>query len=352
MKKLIMSFVFSGILLSCSSGLEKADNLENLFATPENLSVSQPEVEIQEVRDENGDIIEFRPVVTITASADGAVYFGLKRSETDVNPVNSSDGFIEAVYPTGGTYESIVFAQGYQNAAETKVQVIIPEIPDIPLPNIDISDYYTFKSGDLNITPEGEITGVNIILTNTKVVIPNEIDGVVLTKIGNEAFRNSPITQIDFRFVAPGFEIGNASFRRTNLEYLRITKNIAAIGSSSFRQCFNLLAVDFESRNEVMTAIGDASFRQCTSLGSFVVPRFIERLERSIFRDCESLTDFSFQDGTKINFIGDNTFFGIDINVALPFPNYDNFLHWLDREGNILEAGATIGNEEYTAVFN
>lgn len=352
MKKILICFMFSGILFSCTTHQDTADNLENMLPFPQNLTVSEPQIEMVEVRDENGVIIAIQPTVTLIANAEGAAYYGLQTSAQDVSPVNSTNGTLKAVYPSGGTFESIVFAQGFQGITQTIVQVVIPEVPDIPLPEIDISDYYTFKSGDLNISSQGFITGLRVILPNNKVIIPNQIDGITIRGIGDEAFRGAGITFIDFRFVADGFVIGNASFRSSRLEYLRITKNIASIGSSSFRQSNSLAAVDFESRNELMTAIGDAAFRDCRSLQKFVVPRFILRLERSIFRGCNSLNSFSFQDRTKINFIGDNTFFDVNINVPLPFPNYDNFAHWVDENGNILNPGAPIGSAEYTAVFN
>ena len=352
MKKLIISFILAGVLFGCVNHFDSANNLEDMLPTPQNLSVSEPVIEMREVLDEAGNIIAIQPVVSLTVSAEGAVYYGLKTSEKDVAPAHSTDGNIEVVYPGDGTFESIVFAQGYQASVQVTIQVVVPTIPDIPLPEIDISDYYTFKSGDLNISPEGIIIGLNVELPNTKVVIPREIDGIVLKKFNDEAFRSVPITHIDFRYVADGFDLGNTTFRGTKIEYLRITRNIASIGSSCFRQCGSLVAVDFENNNEVMTAIGESAFRDCSALERFEVPRFIESMVRAIFRGCVSLKNFSFQRGTKIKYIGDSTFSGVDINVPLPFPAYDNFSHWVDRNGDTWAPGTIIGKEEYTAVFN
>ena len=106
MKKIFICFILSSILLGCTTHLDSAGNLEDMLPIPQNFFVSEPQIEMREVLDENGNILAIEPVVTITVTADGAVYYGLKRSEQDVTPVLSSNGNLEVVYPGDGTFES------------------------------------------------------------------------------------------------------------------------------------------------------------------------------------------------------------------------------------------------------
>lgn len=100
--------------------------------------------------------------------------------------------------------------------------------------------------------------------TETSVVIEATYNGVSVTKIGAQAFKNSEITSVE---IPDGVtEIGNSAFYGcVKLESVIIPDSVTSIGSSAFAYSNGLTSVVIGKNVE---SIGDFAFDYCSALSS------------------------------------------------------------------------------------
>ena len=126
-------------------------------------------------------------------------------------------------------------------------------------PNATASSWFTFTTNANKIT----ITGYNID-GGTDVVIPDYINGLPVTTIGDSAFMGSGVTSI-----------GGAG-------------NVVTVGDYAFDTCFSLASV---SLPQVQT-VGDYAFGSCYSLASVSLPQ-VQTVGDYAFEYCGVLTSVS-----------------------------------------------------------
>jgi hypothetical protein len=123
------------------------------------------------------------------------------------------------------------------------------------------------------------------------VVIPSSIDGIPVTGIGNNAFRNySNITSV----VIPDniSNIGSFSFAYcTSLTNVIIGNGVTNISDDAFQQCGNIASVTLG--NSVAT-IGHAAFAFSSNLTSIYIPASVTRINAPAFCSCPNLTNATF----------------------------------------------------------
>ena len=86
---------------------------------------------------------------------------------------------------------------------------------------------------------------------DTEVVIPAELDGIAVAKVGDEAFKdNSSVTNVT------------------------IPDSVTSIGNAAFNSCTGLPSVTIGNS---VTRIGIAAFSSCTKLTSVTLPDRVER---------------------------------------------------------------------------
>lgn len=154
---------------------------------------------------------------------------------------------------------------------------------------------YVERNGEITIT------GLQKDVTETSIVIPDDIGGLPVTKIGFDAFRKSAITDI------------------------KIGKNIKEIGAGAFSACTSLSKFDFSNIESIgeeafsesglqevdlphnIQEVEIAAFSHCTSLKAVqwnvknkIIPAFC-------FRDCSSLSAFDF---SNVEYVGEEAFSG------------------------------------------
>jgi len=121
--------------------------------------------------------------------------------------------------------------------------------------------------------------------SNNNVIIDNEInidnDTYVITKIGDEAFKNSTVTSV------------------------KLPNNINEIGAYAFAGCTNLTTFDI---HEGVTKINRDAFSGCESLVSIKLPNSLEEIGANAFRECTSLDVVDLPKSLKI--IGNYAFYG------------------------------------------
>lgn len=128
-----------------------------------------------------------------------------------------------------------------------------------------------------NLLLDGNETGVAIIGYEgdlpAKIVLPQEINGKMVTAIGMQAFRNC-----------------------SNLTQVVIPKSVTFIGWEAFAGCTSLTNVSIP---ESVVFISQAAFKGCTSLTSVTIPGSAEEIGYEAFSGCTSLTSVDISVGVE-----------------------------------------------------
>ncbi len=102
-----------------------------------------------------------------------------------------------------------------------------------------------------------------------RIHIPDRINGVTVTAIGEEAF----------------------AWKR-NLEYVTMPDTITTIGDSAFSGCSNLKRIHL---SRALTRMSSYMFSNCDSLDSITIPAAVTKMGTSIFYSCENLEEALFE---------------------------------------------------------
>jgi len=116
--------------------------------------------------------------------------------------------------------------------------------------------------------------------TATTLQIPNEIEGLPVTKIAKRAFYN-----------------------RTNLTGAIIPNTVTIIGQEAFLGCCNLTGITIG--NSVIS-IGAGAFANCVRLTSVTIPNRVTTINWGAFTNCRNLTSITI--GSSVNYIGERAF--------------------------------------------
>ena len=125
-----------------------------------------------------------------------------------------------------------------------------------------------------------------------KAVIPSEINGISVTKIGDEAFRwCSELTSLTIPDSVTS--IGDTAFWGcTSLTSINIPGSVTSIGDTAFWDCTSLTSVTIQNG---VTSIGNRAFWNCTSLTSISIPNSVTSID-TVFYDCTSLVSVAIPD--------------------------------------------------------
>ena len=169
------------------------------------------------------------------------------------------------------------------------------------------------------------ITGY--IGSDTKVIIPETIDGATVTAIGSEAFSGcGTIERIE---VAQGVtSIGARAFANcVNLKDIALASSVTSIGEGAFAQCSALTQIDLPYG---VTSISEGTFRYCSALDHIVLPYGVTTIGAYAFADCASLTGIFIP--TSVTDIGENAWSNSPDAIAMV--EKDSYAHtWCEAQG-------------------
>jgi len=156
---------------------------------------------------------------------------------------------------------------------------------------------YSTNNGAITITrytgPGGDVT------------IPNELDGLPVTSIGDVAFQDcTGLTSV----VMPDSvtRIGNQAFAYClALTSITIPDSVTSIGEGAFSECTSLTSIAIP---DSVTSIGQEAFLYCTSLTCVIIPDSVTRIGGLVFYCCTGLTSVTI--GNRVTSIGGYAFSG------------------------------------------
>lgn len=217
------------------------------------------------------------------------------------NGVNFSD--YEA-----GIYVGVITIENAYTSPLTKLEVVnkivkLDEkyLPDSIVQKINynqILDYITYEINEGCVT----ITNCNKLITGSY-IIPNTIEGYIVTTIGDEAFRScSNLTNI---LLPPTITtIGEWAFSScTGLTDIVIPNQVITIGNNAFTNCTGLKTIAIG--NSVVD-IGKWAFLNCTGITDITIPDSVVTIGMRAFSKCTNLTHLTL--GKSIKHIWSNAF--------------------------------------------
>ncbi|KAF5078930.1 BspA type Leucine rich repeat region [anaerobic digester metagenome] len=245
-------------------------------------------------------------VVTVTKNLGGSVTIGGDAVAGQTLTVNTAalqkPNWLTPVYQwqretaTAGSYEPIAGANAatYQTTdadvdKNIRVSLTLPVVGGdaVVSPAVKVKSPFTVDS-----TNPGVITGY--IGSGGMVVIPQQIDGVPITGIGDNAFKG-----------------------KNNVTSVSIPQTVTSIGDGAFMECFNMTSLTFAGTSQ-LTAIGDKAFQGCQKLERVSLPASVKTIGASGFMQCFALKDLNLG---SVETIGANAFYECTGLVNLTIPN-------------------------------
>ena len=181
-----------------------------------------------------------------------------------------------------------------------------------------VSTYEEEDYSYLNYTEDNgkiTITGLNDT-SMTEVIIPESIDGVAVTSIGDRAFNYcQSLTSIT---IPNGVtSIGAYAFCNCqSLTSITIPNGVTSIGTCVFYYCQSLTSITIP---DSVTSIGDGAFNYCQSLTSITIPDSVTTIGANAFNSCRSLTSITIPD--SVTTIGSSAFAGCTNLTSITIPN-------------------------------
>lgn len=142
-------------------------------------------------------------------------------------------------------------------------------------PNDEIPFACTYQDGGYVITGIGNVSGYDI-------VIPDELDGVPVTKIADSAFANSFITKVTIGKNVT--DIGVKAFYYSDLKEVVFGENVINLG----KECFAYSKLTEVTIPSKMTEIAESAFYRCYYLKKAVIPDSVTLIKKNAFANSGS----------------------------------------------------------------
>lgn len=184
---------------------------------------------------------------------------------------------------------------------------------------------------------------------DTIVKIPSKIDGITVSMLNNEIFRNSNVTYV---YIPDSVStLGTSTFLEChNLKQVRLPENITYIPMDTFLDCESLEYVNIP---DGVTGFGDGSFYGCKSLKQIDFPSELEEIGYHAFL-YSMIETVDLSKSLKIEYIGDSAFGECPSLKSVIFPTVFNVkdLHNIFSECTNLRTFSVADNDNGIAVVD
>lgn len=146
-------------------------------------------------------------------------------------------------------------------------------------------EYLVYGDLKYQIRSNNTITIIGFDANKSSVEIPDEIDGLPVVRIGDNAFYDS-IKLKTIKIPDSVTYIGEYAFYRcTNLESIILPEGLTEIGSNAFDSCESLKSIELPSS---LKTIGEYAFTY-SGLETVEVPEGVTTIKRNVFFSCANL---------------------------------------------------------------
>lgn len=154
--------------------------------------------------------------------------------------------------------------------------------------------------------------------SDSEVIIPDRIDGKVVTGISGGAFqRFGDATVTSISIPATVTDIGtNAFLGCTEMVSISLPSSIKTIGDSAFARCYSLTSIEIPCG---VTSIGGGAFVDCYSLKSIEIPSGVAAIGSILFFNCYNLTSIKIP--SSVTSIGERAFYGCSSLTDIRIPS-------------------------------
>lgn len=130
--------------------------------------------------------------------------------------------------------------------------------------------------------------------TVTEVEVPEEIEGLPVTTIAKEAFKNC--SSLESVIIPEGItDIKDYAFYQcTSLKNISLPDTLLSIGNQCFYKAISLQAIDIP---ENTTSIGYSAFEDCVTIQELVFPKNSKQISQSIAKGCTNLRTVTINQG-------------------------------------------------------
>lgn len=261
----------------------------------------------------------------------------------NIEPLTTNDSGTATAYLKAGTYKATL--ENYKDSKE-KEYVINEKRTSVRLSTkgADLSDTVddsNYENDEKNFYIDRHSDGTCMIMNyygkKTKVKIPKEVDGYIVTDLhwfwGNDKITDIIIPEGNFDFNSQAFsncrslkniyvDPNNKRYSsdngimfsknkdtiirfpkgRSETEYV-IPDSVIKIGNNAFEDCGNLLSITIPNG---VTTIGSAAF-ECTSISAIDIPESVTEIGGSSFRQCVKLEEIDIP--KNVEYIESYTFY-------------------------------------------
>ena len=214
---------------------------------------------------------------------------------------------ITALTILGGAFPISTFSHNFITSANAATDVITLKSKNAPNELVQNNVKYELYSDHAVVVCASPKYNESL----TEVVIPDEIEGLPVIEIKEEAFYASDLVNVK---LGKNIKIiGEYAFYNTELTEIELPESLEEIGSYAFAYCSELEKVIF---NDNLQSIGRYAFTYCRTLTSVELPNSLVRIDKGAFKKCNK-TDVKL--GSSIKYIGDEAFASCNIlgNIEL-----------------------------------
>lgn len=192
-----------------------------------------------------------------------------------------------------------------------EIEVVEETAATVPNANMQISGDYSYT-----VLSDGTCEITDYSGTDAELVIPEELDGYVVTSIGNSVF-NQCKTLTSVTLPDTVRSLGRQAFSYcTLLTQVVFNGELETIGEQAFYGCDGLTEIDLGNR---ITVIGNSAFAYCKGLNGIQIPSTVTNIGSYAFQGCSALQEIVLYEG--LNTIGTSAFNNCDALTTVTIPD-------------------------------